>query len=98
MGVAVPLLFISGVEVTRVDPGSPALSRKNWERVVAGPLAQRSRSVDAPAPSVLDAAETWMRSVGRSRSGEPSDVLRSALGQVGRPLLRALVRGIPGRG
>ena len=87
-----------GVEVTRVDPGSPALSRKNWERVVGGPLAQMVRSADAPASSVLDAAETWMRSVGRPRSGEPSDVLRSALGQVGRPLLRALVRGLPGRG
>ena len=37
-----------GVEVTRVDPGSPALFRKDWERVVAGALAERPRPGQAP--------------------------------------------------
>jgi len=85
-----------GVEVTRVDPGSPALFRKDWERVVAGPLAELARPVASPPPAALDAAVTWMRSFGRSRSSSGGDALRKMAGQVGRPLLRALVRGLPG--
>jgi len=86
-----------GVEVTRVDPGSPALFRKDWERVVAGPLAERARPMDSPPSAVLDAAVTWMRSVGHSHNRTGGDGLRKVVGQLGRPLLRALVRGLPGR-
>lgn len=92
----VRLVEPEGVEVTRVDPGSPALFRKDWERVVAGALAERPRPAHGPPSAVLDAAVTWMRSVGRSGTGDPIDALRGVAGQVGRPVLRALVRGLPG--
>jgi radical SAM superfamily enzyme YgiQ (UPF0313 family) len=85
-----------GVEVTRVDPGSPALFRKDWERVVAGPLAQVARPSGSPPTGVLDAAVTWMRSLGRSRDREQVDLMRKVAGQLGRPLLRAWVRGLRG--
>lgn len=84
-----------GVEVTRVDPGSPALFRKDWERVVAGPLLDRVLPGSPPPPAILEAAVTWMRSYGRSRSSAGEDALRQFAGKLGRPLLRALVRGLP---
>ena len=56
-----------GVEVTRVDPGSPALFRKNWERVVAGPVAARSGTDPSLPGPILDAAGSWMTDEGRSR-------------------------------
>ena len=81
-----------GVEVTRVDPGSPALFRKNWERVVAGPIADR-RELEPSLPGpILDAAVAWMNDEGRS------DSTSGPLGQsLKRPLLRAMVNMLPGR-
>jgi hypothetical protein len=81
-----------GVEVTRVDPGSPALFRKNWERVVAGPIADR-RELEPSLPGpILDAAVAWMNDEGRS------DSTSAPLGQsLKRPLLRAMVNMLPGR-
>lgn len=84
-----------GVEVTRVDPGSPALFRKDWERVVGGPVTERPGKT-LPAP-VLDAAVVWMNSVRQSTPGEPVDRTRSLLDRVKRPMLRAAVRVLPGR-
>ncbi len=83
----------TGVEVTRVDPGSPALFRKDWERVVAGPLIDRAR-VDGVLPSiVLDAAVAWLD--GRGTDG--GDALPQRLVQVAQqPVLRAAVRALPG--
>ncbi len=85
----------SGVEVTRVDPGSPALFRKDWQRVVAGPLlaAVTDDSV-LPAP-VLDAAVAWMNSVGSVLDADPLDQARGLLARLRRPLLRAMVRALP---
>ena len=83
----------AGVEVTRVDPGSPALFRKDWERVVEGPLADRAHS-DGVLPSVvLDAAVAWLEGRGTDgRSGLPRRLVQVAQ----QPLLRAAVRAMPG--
>jgi anaerobic magnesium-protoporphyrin IX monomethyl ester cyclase len=88
----VEMIKPDGVEVTRVDPGSPALFRKNWERVVAGPVAERSET-DPPLPGpILNAAVSWMNDEGRARAGE------TPLFQgLKRPLLRAMVKILPGR-
>ncbi len=88
----VEIIQPDGVEVTRVDPGSPALFRKNWERVVAGPLADR-REMESTLPGpILDAAVTWMNEEGRSGVGDGAIVQG-----LKRPLLRAMVRMLPGR-
>ena len=88
----VEIIQPDGVEVTRVDPGSPALFRKDWERVVAGPIAERSET-DPPLPGpVLDAAVAWMNDEGRSATDAPP-----FLQGLKRPLLRAMVRVLPGR-
>ena len=85
----------SGVEVTRVDPGSPALFRKDWQRVVAGPLlAAAADDSVLPAP-VLDAAVAWMNSVGSVVDADPLDQARGLLARLRRPLLRAVVRALP---
>lgn len=83
-----------GVEVTRVDPDSPALFRKDWARVVEGPIAQRAPR-DGVLPShVLDAAVQWLDTqVDEGRESLPSRIARAAQ----RPLLRAAVRVLPGR-
>ncbi len=81
-----------GVEVTRVDPGSPALFRKNWERVVAGPVADRHETDPSLPGPILDAAVAWMNDEGRS--GATDAALVQALK---RPLLRAMVNMLPGR-
>ncbi|MEE2829386.1 MAG: radical SAM protein [Myxococcota bacterium] len=94
----VRLIRANGVQVTRVDPDSPALFRKDWERVVAGPFAEVAGSGDRPPSAVLDAAVTWMRSVGSSPEGAPADPIRDWIGPLRRPILRALVRGLPGLG
>ena len=82
----------SGVEVTRVDPGSPALFRKDWERVVGGSVVSGFETQGHLASPVLDAAVAWMHSFGGSSPGQPEDLLRSAVGRLGRPLLRAFVK------
>ena len=89
VGIATP----AGVEITRVDPGSPALFRKDWERVVAGPLADRAR-MDGVLPSaVLDAAVAWLEGRGTDgRAGLPRRLVQAAQ----QPMLRAAVRALPG--
>ncbi len=84
-----------GVEVTRVDPGSPALFRKDWERVVGGPVTERAGK-RLPAP-VLDAAVAWMNSVHSSTPTESTESTRSLFDRLKRPVLRAAVRVLPGR-
>ncbi len=83
----------AGVEITRVDPGSPALFRKDWERVVEGPLIDRAR-VDGVLPSVvLDAAVAWLEGRGSDgRLGLPTRLVQVAQ----QPVLRAAVRALPG--
>ena len=83
----------AGVEVTRVDPGSPAIFRKDWERIVAGPLADRARA-DGVLPSVvLDAAVSWLEGRGTDGGvGIPHRLIQVAQ----QPLLRAAVRALPG--
>lgn|GEM_PF-2020177 len=87
-----------GVDVTRVDPGAPALFRRDWERVVAGPIAERGVGQRALPEPVLDAAVRWMRSVGTAADPDLVDRVRGAVDRVRRPLLRAAVRLLPGRG
>jgi anaerobic magnesium-protoporphyrin IX monomethyl ester cyclase len=83
-----------GVEVIRVDPGSPALFRQDWERVIAGPVAERGEP--GTAGPAQDAAVRWMQSVG-ARDDDPVDRLRGRVASVERPLLRAAIRLLPGR-
>lgn len=85
-----------GVDVTRVDPGSRALSGTDWEMVADGPVA-RMAGTQPPLPgALLDAAASWMRSI-----GPRGEVIRGPLGLAGlirglrRPLLRALVTTAP---
>ena len=85
-----------GVEVTRVDPGSPALFRKDWQRMVEGPYAQRGRSEPRLPSTALDSAVAWMRSVGSREGDAVADRARGLLARAGRPLLRAWVRLAPG--
>ena len=85
-----------GVDITRVDPGSPALFRMDWERVIGGPVLDLARE-RPPLPSpVLDAAVGWMRSVGPS-GAELRERPDGLLTWLRRPLLRALVRLAPAR-
>ena len=90
----VRLVRPDGVEVTRVDPGSPALFRQDWERVIDGP--RHARGAPAAPDSVLLSAVTWMRSVGQRDSADASDRLREMAARFGRPLLRAWVKVAPG--
>ncbi len=85
-----------GVEVTRVDPGSPALFRKDWQRMVEGPYAERGRSEARLPSTALDSAVLWMRSVGSRNGDAVADRARGLLARAGRPLLRAWVRVAPG--
>lgn len=85
-----------GVEVTRVDPGSPALFRKDWQRMVEGPYAERGRSEPRLPSTALDSAAAWMRSVGSREGDAVADRARGLLARAGRPLLRAWVRLAPG--
>jgi len=83
-----------GVDITRVDPGSPALFRMDWERVIAGPVLALARdNPPLPAP-VLEAAVSWMRSVGPA-GAEARELPEGWLGWLRRPLLSALVRLAP---
>ena len=85
-----------GVDITRVDPGSPALFRMDWERVIAGPVLELAREhPPLPAP-LLDAAVSWMRTVGPAGAAprEPSEGL---LNWLRRPLLSAMLRLAPAR-
>jgi radical SAM superfamily enzyme YgiQ (UPF0313 family) len=89
------------VEVTRVDPGSPALFRKDWQRVVEGPYATRGRGLPRLPSTALESAVLWMRSVGSRDRDAVADRARGLLVRAGRPLLRAWVRvapGVKGRG
>jgi radical SAM superfamily enzyme YgiQ (UPF0313 family) len=86
-----------GVEVTRVDPGSPALFRKDWERIIEGPCAERARRSRPLPHAVLEAAVAWMQSVGRAESPDAVDRVRALVGRARRPMLRALVRALPAR-
>ena len=86
-----------GVEVTRVDPGSPALFRMDWERVVEGPVADLGRDLGALPPAVLDSAVAWMHSVGAREEGGPVERAQGLLSVLRRPVLRAMVRMGPGR-
>ena len=85
-----------GVDVTRVDPGSPALFRKNWERVVAGPHADALGEKSSVPGPVVDAAVWWMLSCGRERGSAGLDPTQGLLQRVRRPLLKAVVRWLPG--
>lgn len=91
----VRLVQPGGVEVTRVDPGSPALFRQDWERVIDGPLAKRG-GPEVPTSALLPAA-TFMRSVGERDRDDASERVRGLAARAGRPLLRAWVRAAPGR-
>ncbi len=84
-----------GVEVTRVDPGSPALFRKDWERVVGGPLAERTER-RLPRP-VLQTAADWLLLNGGNEPDDPTAASRGLMSRVRRPLLRAAIRLLPGR-
>ena len=84
-----------GVEVTRVDPGSPALFRKDWERVVGGPLADSSERRLPRA--VLQTAADWLLLNGGSELEDPGALRLGLLGRVRRPLLRATLKVLPGR-
>ncbi len=84
-----------GVEVTRVDPGSPALFRKDWERVVGGPVAE-SDGRRLPRP-VLQTAADWLLLNGGHLPDDPAPHKRGLLGRVRRPLLRAALKVLPGR-
>jgi anaerobic magnesium-protoporphyrin IX monomethyl ester cyclase len=84
-----------GVEVTRVDPGSPALFRKDWERVVGGPVAARTER-RLPSP-VLQTAADWLLLNGGNEPDDPTAGPPSLLSRVRRPLLRAALRVLPGR-
>ncbi len=84
-----------GVEVTRVDPGSPALFRKDWERVVGGPVAE-STERRLPRP-VLQTAADWMLLNGGNEPDDPASHRRGLLSRVRRPLLRAAIKVLPGR-
>lgn len=90
----VDLIGPAGVEVTRVDPGAPAIFRKDWCRVVAGPVVEdAARSTPLPGP-VLVAAANWLTTRGQARLPEgPAARLRRAASQ---PLLRAAVKALPG--
>ena len=91
----VSIIQPQGVEVTRVDPNSPALFRKDWARVVEGPYADLAKKEGVlPAP-VLDAASAWLATHGENQQqlSVPARVVRAARG----PLLRAAVRALPGR-
>ena len=84
-----------GVEVTRVDPGSPALFRKDWERVVGGPLAEGS---DRRLPrAVLQTAADWLLLNGGNELEDRAAHRRGWLSRVRRPLLRAAIKVLPGR-
>ncbi len=86
-----------GVEVTRVDPGSPALFRKDWQRMVEGPYAERGRSAPRLPSTALDSAAAWMRSVGSRDEGDVAERARGLIARVRRPLLRAWVKVAPSR-
>jgi len=93
----VQIIQAAAVEVTRVDPGSPALFRKDWQRVVAGPLLDAA-SVDPASrlPDVVfDAAVAWMNSEGSHPDADPVDQARGYLQRLRRPMLRAVVRALP---
>jgi anaerobic magnesium-protoporphyrin IX monomethyl ester cyclase len=83
-----------GVEVTRVDPGSPALFRKDWERVVGGPLADHPDK-RLPRP-VLQTAADWLLLNGGHLPDDPAARDRGLLSRIRRPLLRAALRVLPG--
>jgi hypothetical protein len=84
-----------GVEVTRVDPGSPALFRKDWQRVVAGPVLESAVDLSTLPGPVLDAAVDWMTAVGAPSNHDPIDQARNYLQRLRTPVLRALVRALP---
>jgi hypothetical protein len=83
-----------GVDITRVDPGSPALFRMDWERVVEGSMARRGLDEPPLPPAILDAAVAWMRSVGPA-GADPMDTAPGLLSRLRLPLLRALLRFAP---
>jgi len=85
----------SGVEVTRVDPGSPALFRKDWQRVIAGPLIDAADGGSVLPGALIDAAVASMSSVGSLVDADPVDRARRYLARLGRPMLRAMVRALP---
>jgi anaerobic magnesium-protoporphyrin IX monomethyl ester cyclase len=91
----VDIIAPHGVEVTRVDPDSPALFRKDWARVVEGPIADRARKEGVLPSAVLDAAATWL--VGRGDLDTPTSVSARVAQMARGPLLRAAVRALPGR-
>ena len=84
-----------GVEVTRVDPDSPALFRKDWQRVVAGPVLESAVDLSTLPGPVLEAAVDWMTAVGAPRNHDPIDQARTYLQRLRTPVLRALVRALP---
>ena len=84
-----------GVEVTRVDPGSPALFRKDWQRVVAGPLLESAVNSSTLAGPILESAVDWMTAVGAPGNHDPIDQAKSYLQRIRAPVLRALVRALP---
>jgi anaerobic magnesium-protoporphyrin IX monomethyl ester cyclase len=84
-----------GVEVTRVDPGSPALFRKDWQRVVAGPVLESAVNNETLPGPVLEAAAHWMSAVGSPRNNDPIDQAKGYLQRLRAPVLRALVRALP---
>ena len=90
----VDLVRPHGVEVTRVDPDSPALFRKDWSCVVEGPVADRASKAGVLPSHVLDAAVAWLDSRDRNGGSDGASRLMKAARQ---PLLRAAVRALPGR-
>jgi len=91
----VSIIQPDSVEVTRVDPDSPALFRRDWARVVAGPIADRGSKEGVLPSAVLDAAASWLDGYEAPQTDEP---LRARVSRLARgPLLRAAVRALPGR-
>ena len=84
-----------GVETIRVDPGSPAHYRKDWEWVVGPHLKELGRERGtAPLPLVA-AADTWLRSFGVGRGGVGTPRHTSPQQRVLGPILRTVLRHTP---
>ena len=90
------LVAAEGVEVTRVDPDSPALFRKDWERLVEGSLREAAEREARLPSSVLDAAVSYLQSTASGRDPNLAFAFQGLVDRFRRPLLRQLVRNLPG--
>ena len=91
----VQIIAPAGVEVCRADPNSPALFRKDWQRVIAGPVFEAAARLDTLPGPVLDVAAEWMSQLGRASGSDPFDQASRYLHRLRIPALRALLRALP---